>query len=121
MFSFSLSSSLWYSVVHSFCIHYVYSLWDSSPGWVLFSRIYLKGLISIFYNGKNWLYNTKIPIIIQRSPHILGHYTLENTSFLETFGLCYTCCYVHPYKLVPALKQFSFFQLNCSAMVFQDL
>ena len=86
IYYFNLSSYLWYSGVHKFCISSIYYFLDSFPGWDCFENMYLKGLMYSAYKGNKWLYNPNIPMRMQRSSHVLGCYRLENTLFLEFLG-----------------------------------
>ena len=45
--------------------------------------MHLQDLMYISYKGKNWMYNPKIPMIMQRSTHVLGRSSLENASFFN--------------------------------------
>ena len=53
IYFFNLSSKLWSSVSRMFCISSIYSFWDSAPGWVYFQMMYIQGLMSSSYKGKN--------------------------------------------------------------------
>ena len=83
---FSRFINFWSSGVHSFWTSYISSPWDIVPIWSFFDNIYLQGLISRSYKGKNWLKNPKIPTRKRRSPHAFGRSSLETSSFLDCVG-----------------------------------
>ena len=96
MSPFYLSSTLCSSGFRGFCISSIYSFLDSFTGCDFFENIYLQGLMPSSYEGKNWLEDPKIPMLMQRSPHVLVCSILENASFLKICILCSPFYNIHP-------------------------
>ena len=116
---FFLSVNLCSSVFHSLCISSI-SSFDIFPGWGCFESISLQVHLSNSYQGNNCLKNPKIPMGMRISPHVLGFYSLVNSSFFDCEGF-FPFCHMYTYKLSPILEKYELLQLEYSMVVFHNI